>query len=84
MTSKRSVRKSETDLAGVHLSRFGVSVSVTYRLRFSSDDPTLTFKNGGIEIAGRVEAETDTFWAPNGFVSFKQLVTLDPGPGQPE
>ena len=50
---------------------------MTYRLRFSSDDPTLTFKNGGIEIAGRVEAETDTFWAPNGFVSFKQMVTLD-------
>ena len=46
-------------------------------MRFSSDsDPTLTFKNGGIEIAGRVEVETDTLWAPNGWVSFTQLVTL--------
>ncbi|MGZ9159106.1 MAG: TlpA family protein disulfide reductase, partial [Nitrospira sp.] len=54
---------------------FGVSVSVEYRLRFSSG-PTLTFKNGAIEIAGRVAAETDTSWAPNGFVSFKQRVIL--------
>ncbi|BBY43569.1 redoxin family protein [Mycolicibacterium celeriflavum] len=54
---------------------FGGSVSVTYRLRFSSG-PTLTFKNGAIEIGGRVAAETDTSWAPNGFVSFKQRVTL--------
>jgi hypothetical protein len=52
-----------------------IGLSVKYRLRFSSG-PTLTFKSGGIEIAGRVEAETDTFLAPNGFVSFKQLLTL--------
>jgi peroxiredoxin len=57
------------------LSRWGVTVSVTYRLRFSSG-PTLTFKTGGIEISGRVEVETSTWWAPNGFVSFKQLVRL--------
>ena len=57
------------------LSRWGVTVSVTYQLRFSSG-PTLTFKTGGIEISGRVEAETSTWWAPNGFVSFKQLVRL--------
>ncbi|MGE2691402.1 TlpA family protein disulfide reductase [Mycolicibacterium pulveris] len=54
---------------------FGGSVSVKYRLRFSSG-PTLTFKAGAIEIAGRVAAETDTVWAPNGFVSFKQRVVL--------
>ncbi|MGV0646652.1 TlpA disulfide reductase family protein [Mycolicibacterium sp. XJ2546] len=54
---------------------FGGSVSVNYRLRFSSG-PTLTFKSGAIEIAGRVAAETDTVWAPNGFVSFKQRVVL--------
>ena len=59
----------------LRLSRFRLSISVTYRLRFSSG-PTLTFKNGGIEILGRVEVETSTFWALNGFVSFKQLVTL--------
>lgn len=54
---------------------FGGSVSVKYRLRFSSG-PTLDFKTGVIEISGRVEAETDTAWAPNGFVSFKQRVIL--------
>jgi peroxiredoxin len=54
---------------------WGVYHSVTYTLRFSSG-PTLTFKSGGIEIAGRIEAETGTSWAPNGYVSFKQLVTL--------
>ncbi|OBE94506.1 hypothetical protein A5776_23225 [Mycolicibacterium elephantis] len=54
---------------------FGGSVSVKYRLRFTSG-PTLTFKTGAIEIAGRVAAETDTGWAPNGFVSFKQRVVL--------
>jgi len=59
----------------LRLSGFLGSISVTYRLRFSSG-PTLTFKNGGIEIAGRVEAETSTWWAPNGFVSFNQLITL--------
>ncbi|MBA3311479.1 MAG: TlpA family protein disulfide reductase [Nocardioidaceae bacterium] len=51
------------------------SIAVTYRLRFSSG-PTLTFKAGAIEIGGRVEVETDTTVAPNGFVSFKQAVTL--------
>lgn len=54
---------------------FGGSVSVQYRLRFSSG-PTLTFKAGAIEIAGQVEAETDTGWAPNGFVRFKQRLIL--------
>jgi peroxiredoxin len=57
------------------LSRFGVSVSVTYHFRFSSG-PTLTFRPGVIEIAGRVEVETGSFFAPNGFVSFKQAITL--------
>ncbi|MEZ0277084.1 MAG: TlpA family protein disulfide reductase [Roseimicrobium sp.] len=57
------------------IERWGVGVSVTYKLRFSQG-PTLTFKNGSIEISGRVEVETGTWWAPNGFVSFKQAVTL--------
>jgi hypothetical protein len=48
----------------------------TYRLSFRSGHPTLTFKNGGIEIFGRVEAKTSTVYLPNGFVEFKQLVTL--------
>jgi hypothetical protein len=60
----------------LRLSRWGVSVSVTYKLRFSADDPTLTFKNGMIEISGRVEAETSTFGAPNGYVQFKQKIGL--------
>jgi len=54
------------------------SVSFEYRLSFSSG-PTLTFKSGGFEISGRVDAVTDS-WAPNGFVSFRQMIhlTLDP------
>jgi peroxiredoxin len=55
------------------------STTVTYRLSFSSG-PTLTFKTGGIEISGRVEAKTNTIWAPNGWVSFKQLITIDVDP----
>jgi len=31
---------------------------------------------GGIEIAGSVAAETSTWWAPNGSVSFKQTIRL--------
>ena len=50
-------------------------LGATYHLRFSSG-PTLTFKNGTIEISGRVEVETNTLWAPNGYVQFKQLVRL--------
>jgi peroxiredoxin len=48
---------------------------VTYRLRFSAG-PTLTFQAGAIEIAGRVEVETGTWWAPNGFVRFTQRLGL--------
>src|SRR5271166_1299248 len=50
------------------------SVSVTYQLSFTSG-PTLTFQNGGIEISGQVSAQTSTWWAPNGYVSFTQLIT---------
>lgn len=60
----------------VTLGRWGLSISVSYRLSFSSG-PTLTFTNGGIELAGSVAAHTDTSWAPDGYVSFNQLVTLD-------
>jgi peroxiredoxin len=56
--------------------RWGLSFSVSYRLHFSSG-PTLTFTNGGIQLAGSVAAHTDTSWAPDGYVSFNQLVTLD-------
>jgi peroxiredoxin len=51
------------------------SASVTYHLRFTSG-PTLTFQSGGIVIAGTVAAETSTWWAPNGSVSFSQTVRL--------
>lgn len=55
---------------------FGRSIGlVTYRLRFSSG-PALTFQAGAIEISGRVEVETSRRIAPDGFVSFKQRVTL--------
>jgi peroxiredoxin len=47
----------------------------TYHFRFSAG-PTLNFKAGGIEISGRVEVETPAVYAPNGWVTFKQLVGL--------
>jgi peroxiredoxin len=51
------------------------SVGATYGLRFSSG-PTISFEPGAITVSGRVEAETDSFVAPNGFVSFKQKLRL--------
>jgi peroxiredoxin len=51
------------------------SVSVTFSFHFSQG-PTLTFKNGGFEISGRVEAVSDSRVVPNGWVSFKQLIHL--------
>jgi peroxiredoxin len=59
----------------INVSVWPFSASVTYQLRFTSG-PTLTFKAGGIEIAGSVAAETGTWWAPNGSVSFKQTIGL--------
>jgi peroxiredoxin len=59
----------------IGISVLGFSGQVTYRFRFSSG-PTLAFLAGAIEIAGRVEVETATTLAPNGFVTFKQRVTL--------
>jgi hypothetical protein len=54
---------------------FGIgSVSVTFRLRFTSG-PTLTFKSGGIEISGQVAVDTNVPLI-NGSLSFKQLITL--------
>jgi peroxiredoxin len=49
------------------------SITVTYRMRFSSG-PTLTFTDGAIAISGRIDVTHPTF--PDGWVSFKQLVTL--------
>jgi peroxiredoxin len=57
------------------VSIFGQSVGVTYDLAFTSG-PKLTFQTGAIEISGRVSVTTDNLLAPNGFVSFKQRVTL--------
>ena len=51
------------------------SASVTYHLQFISG-PTLTFQSGGIEIAGTIKAHTDTSWAPDGTVSFSQVIRL--------
>jgi peroxiredoxin len=69
---REAIRQRQITI-GVDL--FFFSGQVTYRLRFSSG-PTLDFLAGAIEIAGRVEVETDTSLAPNGFVKFKQRVTL--------
>lgn len=60
---------------GIDLGWLG-SVTATYTLRFSSG-PTLTFKSGVIEISGRVEAETSTTLAPNGFIEFKVPVRFE-------
>ena len=49
------------------------SFTVTYRLRFSSG-PTLTFTSGAIVISGRIDVTHPTY--PDGWVSFKQRVTL--------
>ncbi len=38
--------------------------------------PNLTFHAGHIEVSGRVDARTSAWWAPNGFVSFKQRLGL--------
>jgi peroxiredoxin len=45
----------------------------TYHLHFSQG-PTLDFQAGHILVSGRVEATTGAWWAPNGFVSFKQKI----------
>lgn len=50
------------------------SFTVTYRLRFSSG-PTLTFTSGAITISGRIDVTHPTY--PDGWVSFKQRVTLE-------
>ena len=47
----------------------------TYHFHFSSG-PTIIFKSGGIEISGRVEVTTPAIYAPNGWVTFKQLVGI--------
>jgi peroxiredoxin len=54
---------------------FGISDSVTYHFSFTSG-PALIFQTGGIEISGAVSATGNKWWAPNGWVTFKQLVTL--------
>jgi peroxiredoxin len=51
------------------------SVSATYKLRFS-EGPTLTFRSGVIEVHARIEVETSTTIAPNGWVEFTQAITL--------
>jgi peroxiredoxin len=51
------------------------SVGADYTLRFSSG-PTIVFEPDGIIVSGRVEAETDTFAAPNGFVKFSQKLRM--------
>ncbi len=56
---------------------------LTYGLRFSAG-PSLSFHAAFIEIQGRVEVETETFWAPDGYVEFEQRIglVLDPATGR--
>jgi peroxiredoxin len=65
------IAKIQEEIKKVRIRKLGA----TYRLRFTSG-PTLTFHTGAIEISGKVAVETSAWWAPNGFVSFKQRVTL--------
>jgi peroxiredoxin len=54
------------------------SFTLVYKLEFSSG-PTLTFRDGAIDVSGRVSAKTDTPVAAqiaSGFVEFKQAVRL--------
>jgi peroxiredoxin len=55
------------------------SVSATYSFRFSVG-PALNWRVGAIDIHGRIELETGTTLAPNGFVEFTQTVTLELNP----
>ncbi len=50
------------------------SFTVTYRLRFASG-PTLSFATGAITISGRIDVTHPTL--PDGWVSFRQRVTLE-------
>lgn len=59
----------------IPLRRWGFPIDVVYTLRFSQG-PTLTWSNGAIEVSGRVEVETGSWWAPNGFVAFRQRLAL--------
>jgi peroxiredoxin len=52
------------------------SVSATYGFRFSVG-PALNWRVGAIDIHGRIELETGTTLAPNGFVEFTQTITLE-------
>ena len=70
-----AIRASARRRIVLRIRLLGATFSVIYRLRFSFG-PTLTFEAGAIEISGRVEVETSTRFAPEGFVSFRQKVTL--------
>jgi hypothetical protein len=62
---------------------FGIgSVSVTFRLRFTSG-PTLTFKSGGIEISGQVAVDTNVPLV-NGSLSFQATDHLGAGHIDPD
>jgi peroxiredoxin len=54
---------------------FGISISVTYTLHFTSG-PTAVFQSGGIAISGTVSLSGNKWWSPNASVSFTQLITL--------
>lgn len=56
------------------------SSTATYKLSFRNGGPFLTLTNGGIEISGVVDAKTPESWAPNGWVSFTQLISIDVDP----
>ena len=57
------------------------SVSVSFSFHFSQG-PTLTFRNGGFEISGKVEAISNRLLVPNGWVRYTQLIRLALGVDQ--
>ncbi len=84
VTSLIDLNAIRQSVAAVHPSftiDYGLgSATVRYDLSFSNGGPFLTLTNGGIQITGRVEARTPTSWAPNGWVQFTALITLDVDP----
>src|SRR5262249_45967006 len=54
---------------------FGISISVTYTLHFTSG-PTAVFQSGGIAISGTVSLSGNKWWSPNASASFTQLIKM--------
>ena len=74
------IRQEQNDVASIREGledRSWEVLGITFGLRFT-EGPELAFKNGGIQISGRVEPETWIVFPPlpRPFVAFEQLVRL--------